>query len=237
MKIFALNLCLQFVHKNAIDENNKRLTTFPELMNDLFKGNVPEDQLFWVKGEVSEDFLNDVFELQKNEVWRNMDFTVCFVFDSEKQLSDFLETFRDRFSNVDAAGGLVINENEEYLIIFHRARWSLPKGGVEWLEDPQEAAIREVKEETGLSTVNVIDELPSSFHTFKKGKKWLLKRTYWFKMKADSSQPLVPQTEENITDVKWVDEKSWKLLLVDAFPQIRHIMNEVIYSRVTKSNT
>src|SRR4051794_20619650 len=54
-----------------------------------------------------------------------------------------------------AAGGLVwrVRNGEQQLAIVHRPRgdWVLPKGGVEAGESLEEAALREVREETGVN--------------------------------------------------------------------------------------
>ena len=225
MKIFALNLCLQLTWKTALEDPSFVLISYVDLMNDLFKGNIPKSRIFYVEAARDESTLNNVFELQKNEVWRNMDMNIQFVFPSEAICEGFIQDFRDKFSNVDTAGGLVENERGEYLMIFHRKRWSLPKGQVEWLEDPQEAAIREVKEETGLKEVELLEKMEKTYHTFRKGKKWIFKTTNWYKMRAESSEKLVPQTEEHITDIRWVNADNWPEIEPETFPQIKDVLN------------
>jgi 8-oxo-dGTP diphosphatase len=59
-----------------------------------------------------------------------------------------------------SAGGLVTRRDEVLLICPGKGRWQLPKGHVEPTESREEAAVREVKEETGVQA-RVIDELPS----------------------------------------------------------------------------
>jgi 8-oxo-dGTP diphosphatase len=54
-------------------------------------------------------------------------------------------------ADVLAAGGLVRRNGE--VAVVHRPRyddWSLPKGKLDWGEDFEQAAVREVEEETGL---------------------------------------------------------------------------------------
>ena len=58
--------------------------------------------------------------------------------------------------SIEAAGGIIISEKGELLMIFRRGKWDLPKGKIDQGETPPQAAIREVKEETGLSMVELI---------------------------------------------------------------------------------
>jgi 8-oxo-dGTP pyrophosphatase MutT (NUDIX family) len=51
-----------------------------------------------------------------------------------------------------SAGGLIVHESRILLIsVLEGRRWQLPKGHIEEGETPEEAAVREVKEETGVS--------------------------------------------------------------------------------------
>ena len=57
-----------------------------------------------------------------------------------------------------AAGGLVLNEKNELLMIFRRGFWDLPKGKVDEGETLEQCAVREVKEETGLQNIRLGDQ-------------------------------------------------------------------------------
>ncbi|RMD70006.1 MAG: NUDIX domain-containing protein, partial [Bacteroidetes bacterium] len=61
--------------------------------------------------------------------------------------------FRSLFHLVEAAGGVVHAEQtpEQVLFIFRRGMWDLPKGKIDEGETPEQAALREVAEETGLT--------------------------------------------------------------------------------------
>jgi 8-oxo-dGTP pyrophosphatase MutT (NUDIX family) len=51
-----------------------------------------------------------------------------------------------------SAGGLIVHDSRILLIsVLEGRRWQLPKGHIEEGETPEEAAVREVKEETGVS--------------------------------------------------------------------------------------
>ncbi|MCI4667485.1 MAG: NUDIX domain-containing protein [Bacteroidia bacterium] len=223
MKIFALNLCLSF---EVIDQKKNYefpRITFEELMGHLFKGGELEGKIYYVDAANEENILQHVFDLQTNDVFRDFDVNVIFQFKSESQLEDFTFDFKDMFRQTDAAGGLVINEKGEYLCILNRNKWTLPKGGVEWLEPVDEAAVREVKEETGLEEVKILHPFQKTFHTFRRKRKWVLKTTHWYNMEASSDSSLTPQAEEDIEDVKWVSKEEWIKLSQQSYPLIRHL--------------
>lgn len=60
---------------------------------------------------------------------------------------------------IEAAGGLIVNQKKEILFIYRNGKWDLPKGKIESEENPPEAALREVKEETGLKNVKLVHSL------------------------------------------------------------------------------
>lgn len=50
------------------------------------------------------------------------------------------------------------NDERQYLVLKSRANdWEFPKGGIEGSEELQQTAIREVKEETGINELRLID--------------------------------------------------------------------------------
>ncbi|MEZ4773683.1 MAG: NUDIX domain-containing protein [Bacteroidia bacterium] len=228
MKIFALNFCLEFDVKNPGRNYDFESIAFEELMGHLFKGTDFNGQKFYVDADDTEEFLQYAFDLQANDVWREVDLTVCFRFASQAQRERFLDAFVDLFQQVDAAGGLVENEKGEYLSIFNREKWTLPKGGVEWREAIEDAAVREVKEETGLETLELGEKIGETFHTFKRGKKYVYKTTHWYKMTASADAHISPQTEEGIDDVRWMSKKDWiDLKDEETYPLIRHLFEMV----------
>ena len=145
-----------------------------------------------------------------------------------KNIKKLWEIFTKKFPIIDAAGGLVERSDDKFLFIYRNNKWDLPKGGIEKKELIIEAAQREVKEETGLADLIVINKIGETYHIFKKGKNFRLKRTYWFKMKSDYQGELFPQEEEGITSVEWINKKRIPEILKNAHENIKEIVNEVI---------
>lgn len=146
------------------------------------------------------------------------------VFWSNKEDINWKQDFFHLFKRIDAAGGLVKNEKGEMLSIFRLGKWDLPKGKLAGNETPEEAAIREVMEETGLSELRITGSLPSTFHIYTRKGKQILKQTWWFKMEAKSTQSLVPQMEEEISEVRWVAMKDLGIVLSNTYGSIRELV-------------
>ncbi|MDP5172042.1 MAG: NUDIX domain-containing protein [Bacteroidia bacterium] len=226
MKIFALNLCLEFVVNDPSQRYDIPPMSFDELMGYFFKGTDFPGQVFYVAAEKNETFADHLFELQKNDVFRDIPATVKVVFASQRAKEDFLSPWLDRFKLVDAAGGMVQNEKGEYLCIFNRNKWTLPKGRVEWLEPVTEAAVREVQEETGLQEIQLGEPLIKTYHTFRRSRYWVFKTTHWYRMTADSGQPLTPQAEEGIDEVSWLNKQQWQDVADETYPLVRHLFEQ-----------
>jgi len=152
------------------------------------------------------------------------------VFLYHKDIDKLWKSFKKKFPIVEAAGGLVERTDNKLLFIFRNNKWDLPKGGVEKKELIIEAAQREVVEETGVSDLIVQKQLSETFHIFKKGKRFRLKKTYWFKMSTSYMGKTKPQTEEGIKKTEWVSKEKIDEILNDAFENIRIIVLEVLKS-------
>ncbi len=112
--------------------------------------------------------------------------------------------FKSLYKRIDAAGGVVYNDQSEILMIFRRGFWDLPKGKIDSGESKKEAAIREVQEETGLKEVSITRKLKKTLHTYRlsNGQR-VLKYCYWYLMKTSESG-LIPQAEEDIEKAVWI---------------------------------
>ena len=145
-----------------------------------------------------------------------------------KNLDKLWKTFKKQFPVIEAAGGLVERTDNKLLFIFRNNKWDLPKGGVEKNELIIDAAKREVTEETGVADLIVQNPLSETYHIFKKGKRFRLKKTYWFNMSTSYTGQLQPQIEEGILKTEWISKDGIKDFLNDAFENIRIIVLEVL---------
>lgn len=151
-----------------------------------------------------------------------------------KNFDKLWKTFIKQFPVIEAAGGIVERTDNKLLFIFRNNKWDLPKGGVEKNELIIEAAKREVTEETGVADLIVQNQLSETYHIFKKGKRFRLKKTYWFRMSTNYTGHLQPQIEEGILKAEWISKDGIKDFLNDAFENIKIIVLEVLDSNFVR---
>ena len=145
----------------------------------------------------------------------------------DKDPDRVLEAMKSRVKYIVAAGGLVKNKSDRYLFIYRLCRWDLPKGKMDSGEKTNETAIREVSEETGLKKLLILREIPSTFHTFRKDDIFILKRTYWYEMITNDSEPLVPQKEENIEEARWFASSDFAVIVANTYPSVLEVMKNI----------
>lgn len=148
--------------------------------------------------------------------------TIEVATDSVEQL--FEQMLRE-FKFVEAAGGLVENERGEYLMMYRRGRWDLPKGHIEPYESSEICALREVEEETGLKELEIAHFLCNTYHAYAVYGVWELKQTAWYAMRGASARPLVPQREEGIERVCWCSKAEVEENLRHSFPTIGDVFS------------
>ena len=111
-----------------------------------------------------------------------------------------------------SAGGLVISMSNpsQVALIAHKNRggrtdWCIPKGHPENNETLEQAAIREVFEETGIEA-KIIKRLGSISYRFKVGNKRISKTVHHFLMKQVGGE-LDPDNDPTgeVVDAKWVE--------------------------------
>lgn len=140
-------------------------------------------------------------------------------------VEELWQELNSRYLLIEAAGGVVKNDKGQILFIYRLDKWDLPKGKIDEGETKEVAAVREVEEECGISGLEIVSELEPTYHTYEmKGRK-ILKRTYWFEMKTSDTSLLIPQTEENIETVVWVDANDISQQLANTYNSIRQVLS------------
>lgn len=136
------------------------------------------------------------------------------------------ERFASQFKWIEAAGGVVVNPKDEYLMIFRRGRWDLPKGHIDAGEDAATAALREVEEETGVKGAKIVAPLCNTLHAYGVYGEWELKKTYWFKMECQT-EDTVPQSDEDIEAAVWCNRDKLRENLTNSYPTIIDVINSL----------
>jgi 8-oxo-dGTP pyrophosphatase MutT (NUDIX family) len=132
---------------------------------------------------------------------------------------------RDRV--IKAAGGVVMRDGRVALV--HRPRyddWTLPKGKLDPAESFEQAAVREVQEETGLRS-RLVRELPPV--TYRVGTRPKIVR-YWL-MDVEHDGPFVPNDETD--ELRWVPvDEAMRLLTYDRDREVlRAVSDDVATER------
>ena len=129
------------------------------------------------------------------------------------------------------AGSVILNHKNEILLIFRKGKWDLPKGKVSKKGKLLSVAINESIEETGLKKKNLklIKPLSKSSSVKKDG----IILDYWFLLEYEGKKlELKPQTEEGISDYRWVSKKD----IIKYFPYFRKYVIEVMSQYLTFEN-
>lgn len=143
-----------------------------------------------------------------------------------KDFSKLKKSFFKHFTLIKAAGGLVKNKKEEVLMIFRRGKWDLPKGKLDEGETIEECARREVQEETGLQKIETGKLIEITYHTYVQFGKHILKESHWYAMNATGDEKLIPQKEEDITEITWANKEDAKKYILNTFPTIISVLKK-----------
>ncbi len=137
-----------------------------------------------------------------------------------------MQLFFEAFKPVRTAGALVQKINEDaYLWMRRLGHLDLPKGKIEKGETELAAAIREVKEETGLSGLLTFEGiLGQTYHVYEMKGKSYWKENHWFAFQYEGQDSVVPQTEEGIEAVFWLQKKDWYSRLNESYAGLKALL-------------
>lgn len=109
-----------------------------------------------------------------------------------------------------SAGGVVFRRDSgaaRVLLLKHTSgKWMLPKGTIESGETPEEVALREVREETGLSNVRIVADLGEERYYFfwRSEDSYYDKTVRYFLLEFLGGEEPAPQAEEGFVACEWV---------------------------------
>jgi 8-oxo-dGTP pyrophosphatase MutT (NUDIX family) len=195
--------------------NEKTVFLCDELSDDLKEMQQHPSTIYI--DEVTTAIVKNVLEKIED---KNVDTVILFA----TNMAHVKQLFFSQFTAIEAAGGIVKNDKEELLFIYRLNKWDLPKGKIELGENETEAAVREVTEETGLQQLKVKSKLTETYHTYKAYGKYFLKTTHWYFMNGTTNQQLIPQAEEDITEVKWIPKNNLDSVLCNMYPSIKDVI-------------
>ncbi len=117
----------------------------------------------------------------------------------------------------ESAGGVVLNSKGEVLVVSqHGDSWSLPKGHIEEGEQKIDAAIREIKEESGIGGLEYVKPL-GSYQRYRIGKGGIgedrseLKTIHMFLFRT--AQHEIRPTDPGNPEARWVPKGEVEALL------------------------
>lgn len=171
--------------------------------------------------------VEELLQLMTDNKFKQVD-SITFTAVDSKVLIKFIKS---KFKVVEAAGG-VVDKDGKTLLIYRQGRWDLPKGKLDKKEKKKDCAVREVEEETGVK-VSIDGKIATTWHTYIRNKKYVLKKTYWYAMECLDDSAMAPQAEENIDEVRWVTLTELRSALYASYRSIRTVIHE--YHRMLKT--
>ena len=111
-----------------------------------------------------------------------------------------------------SAGIILFNDNEDrkfLLLNYPSKHWDFVKGKMEKDETPHETALRETKEETGISDVRMLDDWQMrTFYTFTLKGKEVEKEVFWFIGETDEYEITLSHEHRNFMWLEWDDAEN-----------------------------
>ena len=138
-----------------------------------------------------------------------------------------------------SAGGVVYRIHEGrplYLLIRDSyGNWGFPKGHLERGEQADIAAVREVREETGLTSLRLVGPIAAIEWFFRFRGSLVHKNCQFFLMESESADTQ-PQTSEGITDCRWMDmDEARKLIVYENARDVMRTAGEMVAAQMARS--
>ena len=214
MKIFIKDIPIVIVSNHEFIKSSD--------YDHIFKGHHWDPQIESLKDEVlvkdaSAEVIDEFLVYLKQNGLKKLE-GITFTVDNYDEV---IKDIKKDYTVIKAAGGLVLNEGE-VLMMWRLKKWDLPKGKLDKGEKPKKAAIREVEEECNIK-VKAGKKICHTWHTYKQNGERILKKTYWYRMYCIDDTQMRPQKEENIEEIKWMNEVELKEALYNSYASIRDV--------------
>lgn len=184
----------------------------------------------WIKN-VNERVMATLIEFLDSKVPTNV-LSVLLTVNDLEAIKTFLKS---RFKVVKAAGGIV-RKKDKVLMIYRMKKWDLPKGKKEKGERYKETAVREIEEECNVN-VKIGKKVCTTWHTYTMNKRAMIKKTRWFMMDVLDNSRLRPAAEEDIEEVRWMNQKEVYHALEHSYKSISYVIeqyHQLIAAKTTK---
>lgn len=113
---------------------------------------------------------------------------------------------------VTSSGGIIFRKDgpHTYFVVVKNPydKWTFPKGKVEENETWQEAAVREIQEETGIKEAEILGEIGEIKFTDKSGEEPIKKSVHFYLIKTNQIEITEKPIESaHIKEVKWMEKE------------------------------
>lgn len=170
--------------------------------------------------EASTEQIDALLRHMKDRKLKKLD-SITVTVNDHKSVKHFVKS---KFKIIKAAGGLV-RKDDKVLLIHRLDKWDLPKGKLDKRESTADGALREVEEECNVK-VALGEKICSTWHTYSRNGKRILKKTTWYAMECIDDSKMAPQLEEDIDVVQWMNPREIRHSMYDSYPSIRHVFHE-----------
>ncbi len=166
----------------------------------------------------SNEDIDHLLKLMTQKKFRHLDAVTFTV----RKRRDTVVFIKKKFKVILAAGGVVMKDNK-VILIYRRKKWDLPKGKLKKKEAVVIGAVREAQEECNIK-VKARERICTTWHTYLRNGKYILKRTYWYEMVCLDDSKMTPQIGEEIEEVRWMDFDQTRVALYNSYRTVRHVM-------------
>ena len=228
MKLFINDIPIIFCTVDELQSLSYYATVIDGAVQDIRSGKISYIDDVLIRNAPKE-MIKDLFELMTDKKLKQVDSVTVEI----RNMANVKAYIKSVFTIVEAGGGIV-EKGDDILLIYRLGKWDLPKGKLEADESSKMGAHREVEEETGV-LVKTGKKICKTWHTYTRNRKYVLKKTKWYRMECLDDSKMSPQVEEDIMDVRWMDTDEVRKALYNSYRTIRYVVSE--YDKMDNNQT